>query len=297
MIHFKPVQAEDKDVIMKYLKYVDTRSCDFAFATIYLWRDYYRMEYAVCDDVLLLHSWMDDCETFSFSSGMKDVTRALSSLIEYCSEMEIPLVFNSITKKEEKWLNNRFPGQFTMEYNRDFADYIYETEALIALRGKKYHGKKNHINKFMKTYDWSYERVTDDNLSECLALLKDWESEKSDVDDYYELAAEVEATSTALIERDFLGLKAGLIRADGRVVAFALGEEICDDTFCVHVEKAYSNVAGAYAIINQQFLIHEAADYRYVNREDDVGDPGLRKAKLSYHPAILLEKGVARYNG
>ena len=206
-------------------------------------------------------------------------------------------MFNSITKKEEKWLNNRFPGQFTMEYNRDFADYIYETEALIALRGKKYHGKKNHINKFMKTYDWSYERVTDDNLSECLALLKDWESEKSDVDDYYELAAEVEATSTALIERDFLGLKAGLIRADGRVVAFALGEEICDDTFCVHVEKAYSNVAGAYAIINQQFLIHEAADYRYVNREDDVGDPGLRKAKLSYHPAILLEKGVARYNG
>ena len=297
MIHFKPVQAEDKDVIMKYLKYVDTRSCDFAFATIYLWRDYYRMEYAVCDDVLILHSWMDDCETFSFSSGMKDVTRALSSLIEYCREMEIPLVFNSITKKEEKWLNNRFPGQFTMEYNRDFADYIYETEALIALRGKKYHGKKNHINKFMKTYDWSYERVTDDNLSECLALLKDWESEKSDVDDYYELAAEVEATSTALIERDFLGLKAGLIRADGRVVAFALGEEICDDTFCVHVEKAYSNVAGAYAIINQQFLIHEAADYRYVNREDDVGDPGLRKAKLSYHPAILLEKGVARYNG
>ena len=96
----------------------------------------------------------------------------------------------------------------------------------------------------------------------------------------------------ALKERKELKLKGGLIRAEGRVVAFSLGEPCGKDMFVVHIEKAFSDVRGAYPIINQQFVLHEAADYRYINREEDTGDEGLRKAKLSYDPAFLMEKGL-----
>ena len=144
----------------------------------------------------------------------------------------------------------------------------------------------------MKTYDWSYEEVGPDNLEECLSMLRQWKRNNCEKEDP-EMVAEICVAEAALIEKDFLGLKAGLIRADGRVVAFSVGEKIHPDTFCVHIEKAYADVPGAYAVINQQFLIHEAADCRYVNREDDVGEPGLRRAKLSYHPVFMVEKGVA----
>lgn len=125
-------------------------------------------------------------------------------------------------------------------------------------------------------------------------MLDAWKKENCSKDDD-EMIAEICVSEAALKERDFLGLTAGLIRADGRVVAFSVGEKIYDDTFCVHIEKAFSDVPGAYAIINQQFLIHEAGNCKYVNREDDVGDPGLRKAKLSYHPAFMIEKGAAKF--
>lgn len=101
-------------------------------------------------------------------------------------------------------------------------------------------------------------------------------------------------SENALRKREFLGLKGGLLRANGEVVAFALGEQINEDTLVVHIEKAFSEVPGAYAVINQQFLIHESGGLKYVNREDDVGEPGLRKAKLSYHPEFLVEKGFAK---
>lgn len=293
MIDFIPIQEKSREEIAGYLKYSDSRSCDMPFATLYLWRDFYQLEYALVDDFLITHSCSGDRESFSFPIGKNEPVRAVELLIGHCEEKGIPCLLNSITKKEEKWLKLHFPGQFEVNYNRDYADYIYETEALIALRGKKYHGKKNHINKFMKLYDWSYEQITDNSLPECLALLDAWEEENHSDDP--ELAAEIAVSIAAIRQREFLGLKSGLIRADGRVVAFTLGEEICRDTFCIHVEKACSDVPGAYAMINQQFLIHEAADYKYVNREDDVGEPGLRKAKLSYHPAFLLEKGQARY--
>ena len=183
-----------------------------------------------------------------------------------------------------------------MEFDRDIADYIYETQALIELKGRKYHGKKNHINKFSKMYDWSYEAITPENTQECLDMLKKWKAQNCATEDL-EKHAEICVSEASLREREFLGLTGGLLRVDGQVVAFTVGEQIHPDTFCVHIEKAFADIKGAYSMINQQFLIHEAADCKYVNREDDVGDPGLRKAKLSYHPAFLEEKGVAFYIG
>ena len=102
-------------------------------------------------------------------------------------------------------------------------------------------------------------------------------------------------TLNALRLFEELGFKGGLLRAGGKVIAFSIGEPVCDDTMVVHIEKAYAQVQGAYPMINQQFLLHEAQGYPYVNREDDAGQEGLRQAKLSYHPAFMVEKGMVSF--
>ena len=292
---FKPVRAEDKETINKYLKHVRSRSCDMSFAAIYLWRGFYNLEYAECEDMIVFRSNEEET-SFSLPLGAGDPKKALDRVLEYCREEGIPPVFHSISREMEQYLNEQYPGQFRVEFDRDIADYIYETQALIELKGRKYHGKKNHINKFSKMYDWSYEAITPENTQECLDMLKKWKAQNC-ATEYLEKHAEICVSEASLREREFLGLTGGLLRVDGQVVAFTVGEQIHPDTFCVHIEKAFADIQGAYSMINQQFLIHEAADCKYVNREDDVGDPGLRKAKLSYHPAFLEEKGVAFYIG
>ena len=292
---FKPVRAEDKETINKYLKHVRSRSCDMSFAAIYLWRGFYNLEYAECEDMIVFRSNEEET-SFSLPLGAGDPKKALDRVLEYCREEGIPPVFHSISREMEQYLNEQYPGQFRVEFDRDIADYIYETQALIELKGRKYHGKKNHINKFSKMYDWSYEAITPENTQECLDMLKKWKAQNCATEDL-EKHAEICVSEASLREREFLGLTGGLLWVDGQVVAFTVGEQIHPDTFCVHIEKAFADIQGAYSMINQQFLIHEAADCKYVNREDDVGDPGLRKAKLSYHPAFLEEKGVAFYIG
>lgn len=290
---FKPVRAEDKETINNHLKYVNSRSCDFSFAAIYLWREFYHLEYTECEGMLVFRS-NEEKTSFSFPLGNGDPKKVIDKLLEYCREKKIPLIFHSISREVEQYLEANYPGKFEVEFDRDIADYIYETQALIELKGRKYHGKKNHINKFNKMYDWSYEAITPSNTQECLDMLKVWKSQNCAPEDL-EKHAEICVSEASLREREFLDLQGGLIRVDGKVAAFAVGEKISPDTFCVHIEKAFANVQGAYSVINQQFLIHAAADCKYVNREDDVGDEGLRQAKLSYHPAFLQEKGFAIY--
>lgn len=292
-MEFKPVVAEDKDIIEKYMKQVDSRSCDFSFASVYLWRGFYHMEYALCEGMIVFRS-NEEQMSFSFPLGEGDPKPVIEEVLAYCKERKIRPVFHSISRGMEEYLQEHFPGQFDIEFDRDVADYIYETQALIELKGRKYHGKKNHINKFNKMYDWSYEEITPDNTKECLEMLARWKQQNCTPENL-EKHAEICVSEASLKEREFLGLKGSLIRVNGDVAAFAVGEKITPDTFCVHIEKAFADIQGAYSVINQQFLIHEAADCTYVNREDDVGDPGLRKAKLSYHPAFLEEKGIAVY--
>lgn len=290
-MEFQPVEAKDKEKIEGYLRQIHSRSCDLAFASIYLWRNHYQMEFAECENMIIFKS-NEERTSFSFPVGAADPAKAIETLENYCEENNIPLIFHSVSREIEEYLNQHFPGKYEIEFDRDLSDYVYETQALIELKGKKYHGKKNHINKFKKTYDWAYEKITPENVSECIDMLYKWKIDNCDPDDL-EKHAEICVSEHALKEMEFLGLKGGLIRADGQVVAFTVGEKIHPDTFCVHIEKAYADVQGAYSIINQEFLIHEAADCKYVNREDDVGNPGLRKAKLSYHPAFMVEKGFA----
>lgn len=293
-MEFVPIRAEDKEIITSFMKKSDSRSCDMCFATVYLWKDFYRLEYTIYEDNLIFKSGDEGMSmSFCFPIGAGDRKKAIDALFAYSAEHDHRLILNNFYKENEEWLLENYPDRFDIEYDRDIADYIYECEKLIKLSGRKFHKKKNHVNKFKKCFpDWSYERIGRENLAECFSMLEEFK-ERNGEPSSHEKAEELLVTEYYLNNLEFLEQKGGLIRADGKVVAFAIGEKINSDTMAVHIEKALADVPGAYAIINQQFLVHEAEDCVYVNREDDVGEPGLRKAKLSYRPAFLFEKGYA----
>ena len=163
----------------------------------------------------------------------------------------------NVTPEQFALLEEIYPGRFQIEYRRDYADYVYEAEKLAKLSGKKYHGKKNHTNKFKKLYpNWQYERLNDSNVEECFQMALKWRNKNGCGEDP-EKNSEMCVTLNSLRLYKELDLRGGVVRAEGNVVAFSIGEPVSDDTFVVHIEKAFADVPGAYPMINQQFVQQE----------------------------------------
>ena len=265
---FKRAELEDQEIISHYFEHHTSRSCERTFANVYLWSRQYP------------------------AGAPEDVKNALEEMMEYSKAKGRPFLMYNVTPEYFAQLEEWYPGRFQIEYDRDSADYVYESEKLATLSGKKLHGKRNHINKFKSLFEdrWSYESMTKDNLEECFQMALKWRTE-NDCEDDDEKRGEMCVALNSLRLFEELHLTGGVLRIDGKVVAFTIGEPICEDTYVVHIEKAYADVQGAYTMINQQFVEHECMNYKYVNREDDTGAEGLRKAKLSYRPAFMVEKG------
>lgn len=296
-ISFKKPELADRQVILSHLKGRGLRGCERTFANIYLWARFYDLVWAEIEGTIVFRSVFDGKYSYTYPAGDEDRKAAVEHLIEVCREQEYPLQFHGLSKQEYEELERGFPGQFEIEWPRDAEDYVYETEKLIQLSGKKYHGKKNHINQFKAAYpDWSYEALTDENVEECFQMALRWRELNGCEGDAEKNKEMCVALNSLRLQKE-LELRGGVLRAGGEVVAFTLGEPVSEDTFVVHIEKAYADIRGAYPMINQQFLEHEVSDYLYVNREDDTGDEGLRKAKLSYHPVFMVEKGTAVLRG
>ena len=291
---FKRPELEDQELISSYFAKAPGRSCERTFVNVYLWSRHYKVKFAVIEDALVFRDEGDGF-AFSYPAGEDEaVKRALEALMEYCRERECPFRLYNVTEEHFAQLDGWFPGRFEIQYNRDAADYVYETEKLAALAGKKLHGKRNHINKFKNLYpEWSYEKLSDDNVEDCFQMALKWRNQNGCEDDP-EKNAEMCVTLNSLRLYKELELTGGVLKIDGKIVAFTVGEPLCEDTFVVHIEKAFPDVEGAYPMINQQFVQHECMDYKYVNREEDTGAEGLRKAKLSYRPAFLEEKGIVK---
>lgn len=290
-IDWKKIRIEDEKIIKDFYNREPRRNCEFTFANNLLWEPFYKIRYAVVEGMLVFIS-KEAKMSVSCPLGSGDLKKTVDTLTEYFKEQGKPFKMHLVSPVQYEKLEQLYPGRFRVEYNRDSADYVYESEKLISLAGKKLHGKRNHINRFKENYpDWQYEKITDDNVDDCVAMAEEWKkqnlcSERGEKHD------EFCVTMHALRELKELELQGGLIRAGGRVVAFSIGEPCGEDMFVVHIEKAFADVQGAYPMINQQFVLHEAAGYKYINREEDTGDEGLRKAKLSYDPVFLMEKGL-----
>lgn len=292
-IPFQKITLEDKQRIDRYLEQKTYRSCELIFSNVFLWSRFYPTKFAVVEDTLVFASIKED-STFSitFPAGAEaQIKKALDLLFAYFEQQKRPIRMHLVQEQEFALLEQWYPGRFAIEYDRDAADYVYETEKLTTLAGKKLHGKRNHINNFIKQYpDWSYERIDANNAEDCFQMAMKWRQDhECEYDE--EKRDEMCVSLNALRLLDELGLVGGLLRVEGEVIAFTIGEPLNPDTFVVHIEKAFADIQGAYPMINQQFVIHEAQAYKYVNREEDTGSEGLRKAKLSYRPVFLVNKG------
>lgn len=295
MLEFKPLTIVDKDWMSAYYRKKDVSAAQFSFAANYVWRLAYPMAVSEEDGFFFAKVQIKEGYSFLCPIGDGNLDEAIGKIEEYCRENGLPVRLHGILEPDKEKLEQVYGTRMVFKSNRDDAEYVYEREALANLSGKRYHGKRNHIKRFMDN-DWGYEPITEQNIEECVSMQREWCRQNGCASDDDKID---EGCAVMLALRNFfkLGFKGGLLRQKGKVVAFTIGEPVGNSTFAVHFEKAFSEIQGAYPAINQLFVQSEMEGFRYVNREEDTGSEGLRKAKLSYHPAFLLEKYTAELIG
>lgn len=294
LLDFKTPRLSDKQWVDELLRLSRHRGCLYSFGQFYLWSLYYGTKICRFGDCIMILAGRRGINYYCYPAGKYDVRAVVGALERDSAERGVALQFFVVEEWQADELEAAFPGRFVREETREDFDYIYNSRDLIELAGRKYHGKRNHISRFTRLHpDWRYEPINDGNENECMEAAQLWaqDPKKSGDDD---LLVEHKIIDKALREREAIGLKGGLIRANGKVVAFTLGERLNDDSFVLHFEKALPGYEEAYTVINREFAAHELSSYRYINREEDLGLEGLRKAKLSYHPEILLKKYIIR---
>lgn len=291
MLNLREITLGDKAWMQPLYDKSSFHSEEYSFTFTYMWRNILAYRATELGGFLVLKSETD--QSYLYPPGSGDVKPVIEAMIADAKASGHGFTFFTVLAEQRKLLEVLFPGQFEFEAIPKYDDYIYDAQSLITLRGKKLHSKRNHINRFKAEYpNWSYEAVTPQNMPEVIAMSRDWC--RRSMCESKSLQHECEALDSALHDYFSLGLDGGLIRVDGKVAAFSMGDKLTHDTYLVHVEKAYTEYGGSYAIINQQFAEHNCADYTYINREDDSGDEGLRKAKMSYYPVMRTEKYEAR---
>lgn len=292
MIPFKDIELKDRELITSYTLNSPRQNCDLSFSNLCSWRFLYNTKFAILDGFLLLKFWADGELVYMMPIGNGDLGKVLEALREDAHEEGQPLCLLGICAGMCSELETFMPDQFLFTADRDYADYIYLRTDLATLSGKKFQAKRNHVNKFKRTYNYEYTPITPDLIQECLDLEAEW-CKVNHCDQHEGTGNERRALIYALHNFEELGLTGGILHVDGKIAAFTFGMPINQDTFGIHVEKADASIDGAYAMINYEFANHIPEQYTYINREEDLGIEGLRKAKLSYQPAIILEKYVA----
>ena len=291
MIAFQSVTLKDRALLHPFLLKSVYRNCDFSFANIYCWIHRYNTTYAIRDGFLFLRFYSGNEVGYMFPLGDGNIKDAIDVIFHDAAESG-EKSFLYMSQEMFKILDGFYPQQFKFHKNRDWFEYIYTAESLISLSGKKLQPKRNHINKFKRSYPaYEYLPITQEITGDCLDLYECWCKESGGCMGDDSLAAERLYTQKAFLNFDELGLMGGAIRVDGKIIAYSFGQPLSVDTFGVHAEKSLYEIEGGFSIINQQFAEHVCAKFVYINREEDMGLESLRQSKLSYHPAFLLEKG------
>lgn len=289
MLEFREICLSDKDRVTKALACSDFRGCEYSFANNLAWRTLSNSKIAFYKDFYICGAFGDGSSApcFAFPSGEGDYREVLGELKRFSESRGFPLSLFGVTDSTLGILNELFPDQFTAVPDRDNSDYIYLRSDLAELKGKKFHGKRNHLARF-KELDYVYSPITERDFDECIVFTASRYnlSEKHD----HSAVSEQFAINTYFMNFRELGLEGGIIRIGGKICAVTVGEKLCSDTFCVHIEKADTSYNGIYAGINNLFVQSSTEGFTYINREEDLGLEGLRKAKLSYNPAFILTK-------
>lgn len=295
MLNFRELTLDDKPGFDKNLLQMQTDVSDFTFTNFYMWRSAYglRVAYDPEIDYWFILATPEKWKAFFFAplgdwGNPSKLKLALEKMTEYCSANQLQLFFR---RTPQAFLKKILEIDPTFEYRKDrnTYDYVYNISEMIELSGRKYHGKRNHLNQFMRSYKWEYQPMDQSVVAECLNLRTEWFDLHVPAQEQ-NISGETEAMIVALENFSELKLCGGVIRIDGQIQALTVGEMLKQNMVVIHIEKANTDFKGIYAGINQQFLYHHWSNVEWVNREEDMGIEGLRKAKLSYNPAMLVEK-------
>lgn len=256
-----------------------------------MWRKAYHIQWALEGEFLCVKAKWEG-ETFFLppfgpEQGLADV---IEKMIQHAKEENFPFEMQGMEKYMVEWLEKIKPGYFEYHIERDNFDYVYLSKELIELKGRKFHNKKNHVNSFRKTYtNYQYVPMTAEMTDACIEFMREWCDERGCVKGD-SIDCERNAIVEAMNNFTALGFQGGAIFIEGKMIAFTFGEQSNDDTAVIHVEKGRLEYKGVYGVINQEFCAQNWQHVEYINREEDMGIEGLRKAKESYHPVKMIEK-------
>ena len=289
MIDFKRLELANKAQFDHYLMDWGDHGCEYSFVNLFLWG---RQKAAFVNDFLVLQSQFDRRSVYPFPVGRGDVKPVLDAIIADARERGIPCCLTILTGPECELVEQLYPGQFRFHCNRDNFDYVYDISGLADLKGRKYQKKRNHLHRFHDAHpDCQFVPIEEVSMDTLTEMLKQWYESHEAANPGINYHMEEVAIQRALLFREELGLEGLALLEDGRLLAFALGSRLREDTFDIHFEKAIEETA--YAAINQGFARYLREKYpavQFLNREDDMGLEGLRKAKLSYNPDRMIEK-------
>ena len=290
MIPFDKLNLNQKEPLNRYLLKADKQSCEYSFANLFLWG---RKKVAEQDGFLLLESQFDRKNVYIFPVGTGDLKTALDALIHDAQMRGICCCLAALTEEECRLVEQLYPGKFCFYCDRDSYDYVYAIDDLADLKGRKFQKKRNHLNRFRQEHPEAEILPLDERTRvAAFQLAEQWYHDHCAADPDHDHHLEHDALHRAFAFYPQLGMEGVVLMEKGKILAFAMGSRLNHDTFDIHFEKAL-DIDGAYAAINQGFasyLREKYPDVKWLNREDDMGIAGLRKAKLSYYPHHMVEK-------
>lgn len=288
MNDFKPIDIKDKKAFDRFFQLDPPEISEHTFTNLFIWRHRYRPVWLVRNDCLLIIFRPSHEDPYGLPpTGPGDKRKALEFL---CEEIRGISPEGRIRRVGEEFVRQQVDGEkYECIPDRDNSDYVYLTRDLIRLSGNKYHRKKNHLNQFTKNHVFEYRELTVE-LVECFMEMQEGWCQLRECAEKPELLAEDYAIREALIRFEELEYQGGAILMNSRVEAFSLGEPLNGDTAVIHVEKANPDIPGLYAAINQLFCSNAWPHLTYINREQDMGSEGLRKAKEAYYPHHMVNK-------
>lgn len=287
---FKSIGIEDRNPIQSAIDRYGPETSEWTFTNLFIWKEYYRYTWSMHGGhLLILSNPLGWGHYFLQPIGPANRTQLCLDLLDWLRR-EKDEIEPRVERADER-LISEIKGHkgFQIDPIPDHFDYVYAARELIELSGRKFHGKKNHVNRFLKNHAWEYKPMDAASAVECVHYLHLWcgwrECEKNP-----SLRAELEAAQETLLHFGELAVQGGVLLVRGKITAFSLGERLHDSTAVIHIEKADPLIPESFAMINQQFCENAWKDFQWINREQDLGEPGLRKAKKSYHPARMIHK-------
>ena len=294
MIPFEKIDPARRDEFNALLL-KSNKGCEYSFTNLCIWG---RQQATFVEGFLVLFSQFDRRAVYPYPVGQGDIRPVLDAIIHDARARGIPCCITGLSRDNVEMLDQLYPGKWRIQCDRSGFDYVYNIDDLADLKGRKFQKKRNHLNRFRSLCpNWRTETLTPANMEAVKEMAAKWYEARLAHDPQADFHLEQRALRRALDRFEMLDLEGMVLYDADRVIAFSIASQLSADTMDVHFEKALEDVDGAYTAINQAFAQHLRDKYlhiRYLDREEDMGLEGLRKAKLSYCPDHLMEKYWAR---